>query len=83
MSVIAGYARGNLAANGDAKCYQDNPSKWKIDESQEKLIEQWAKAARLWMEKSDEILTSALDPMMAQRADAKVYYRESDTSVAK
>ena len=32
---------------------------------------------------SDEILTSGLGPMIAQGAEAKVYYREGDTSVAK
>ena len=54
-----------------------------IDECQEKMIEQWAKAAELWVENSEQILTDAFGPMIAQGAEAKVYYREGDTSVVK
>lgn len=82
-SVIASYARASLEASGDAECGQNGPSSWEIDELQEQLIEQWSKAAHLWVENSDEILTSALGPMIAQGAEAKVYYREGDTSVVK
>ena len=56
---------------------------WQIDERQEKLIEQWAKAARLWVEDSDIILMRTYGPMIAQGAEAKVYYRSGDTSVVK
>ena len=82
-SIVAGYARTSLTASRDAECGQGSPSNWEIDDLQEKLIEQWAKAAHLWVENSDEILTSALGPMIAQGAEAKVYYREGDTSVVK
>ena len=82
-SIVASYARGSLEASRDAERGQDGPSNWEIDELQEKLIEQWAKAARLWVENSDEILSDVLGPMIAQGAEAKVYYREGDTSVAK
>ena len=82
-SVVASYARTSLTASGDAERGQNSPNNWEIDELQEKLIEQWAKAAHLWVENSDEILTSALGPMIAQGAEAKVYYRAGDTSVVK
>ena len=82
-SVVASYARTSLETSGDAESGKRSPSNWEIDELQEKLIEQWAKAAHLWVEGTDEILTSALGPMIAQGAEAKVYYREGDTSVAK
>ena len=82
-SIVAGYARTSLTASRDAECRQGSPSNWEIDDLQEKLVEQWAKAAHLWVENSDEILTSALGPMIAQGAEAKVYYREGDTSVVK
>lgn len=82
-SIVASYARGSLTASEDAKRGQSSPNNWEIDELQEKFIEQWAKAACLWVEKSDEILTSALGSMIAQGAEAKVYYREGDTSVVK
>ena len=82
-SIVASYARTSLETSGDAERGQDDPSNWQIDELQEQLIEQWAKAARLWVEDSDEILSDVLGPMIAQGAEAKVYYREGDASVAK
>lgn len=82
-SIVASYARASLTASGDAECSQNGPSNWQIDELQEQLIEKWAKAAHLWVENSEEILTSALGPKIAQGAEAKVYYREGDTSVVK
>ena len=82
-SIIASYARASLEASRDVECGQNGPSNWEIDEFQEKLIEQWAKAAHLWVENSEEILSDALGPMIAQGAEAKVYYREGDTSVVK
>ena len=62
-SLIASYARASLTASGDAECSQNGPNNWQIDELQEQLIEQWSKAAHLWVENSDEILTSALGPI--------------------
>ena len=82
-SIVANYARASLGASRDVECGQNGPSNWEIDEFQEKLIEQWAKAAHLWVENSEEILSDALGPMIAQGAEAKVYYREGDTSVVK
>lgn len=82
-SIIASYARASLATGGDAECGQNGPSNWQVDELQERLIEQWAKASRLWVENSDEILTGTFGPMIAQGAEAKVYYRSGDTSVVK
>ena len=82
-SIVASYARASLEASRDAERGQNGPSNWEIDELQEQLIERWAKAARLWVEDSEEILTNALGPMIAQGAEAKVYYREGDTSVVK
>ena len=82
-SIVASYARASLEASRDAECSQNGPSNWEIDELQEQLIEQWAKAAHLWVENSEEILSDALGPMIVQGAEAKVYYREGDTSVVK
>lgn len=82
-SIVANYARTSLEASGDAELGQNGPSNWQIDELQEKLIEQWAKASHLWVENSEDILSDALGPMIAQGAEAKVYYREGDTCVAK
>ncbi len=83
-SVVAGYARASLEASchaeGSQRC---SPSNWQIDERQEKAIEHWAKAARLWVEDADVILMRTYGSMIAQGAEAKVYYRSGDTSVVK
>ena len=82
-SVIACYASASITASGNAESGQGSPANWEIDERQEQLIEQWAKAANLWEDDSEQILTSEFGPMIAQGAEAKVYYREDDTSVVK
>ena len=83
-SIVAGYATASLTASRDSDGGQEGgPANWEIDERQEKLIEQWAKAARLWVEDSEQILTRKYGPKIAQGAEAKVYYREGDTSVVK
>ena len=82
-SVIACYASASITASGNAESGQGSPANWEIDERQEQLIEQWAKAANLWEDDSEQILTSEFGPMIAQGAEAKVYYREGDTSVVK
>ena len=61
----------------DAACArsteQGGPANWEIDECQEKLIEQWAKAANLWEDDSEQILTEEFGPKIAQGAEAKVF----------
>ena len=82
-SIVACYATRSLTASSHAEGCEGGPANWQIDELQEQLIEQWAKAARLWVEDSDKILTNTFGPMIAQGAEAKVYYREGDKSVVK
>jgi hypothetical protein len=83
-SVVAGYARASLEASCNASGGQGSrPTNWQIDECQEKAIEKWAKAAKLWIEDSDVILLRNVGPMIAQGAEAKVYYRSGDPSVVK
>ena len=83
-AIVASYAAASLTASGHAGGSQgSSPANWEIDELQEQLIEQWAKTANLWVEDSEEILTEELGPKIAQGAEAKVYYREGDTSVVK
>ena len=61
----------------DAACArsteQGGPANWEIDECQEKLIEQWTKAANLWEDDSEQILTEEFGPKIAQGAEAKVF----------
>ena len=83
-SIVASYARRSLEASCHAAGSQgSSPSNWEIDELQERLIEQWAKAAHLWVENSEQILLRTCGPMIAQGAEAKVYYRSGDLSVVK
>ena len=82
-SIIASYAKRSLRASSNAEGCEGSPANWQIDELQEQLIEQWAKAARLWVDNCDQILTETFGPMIAQGAESKVYYREGDPSVVK
>ena len=72
----------------DAACARSteqggSPANWQIDEEQERLLEEWARAKGLWFENSDSIIQKNFGPMIAQGAEAKVYYKEGDPSVAK
>jgi hypothetical protein len=82
-SIIACYASASLRASCNAEGRTGGPANWEIDEQQEKLIEQWAKAANLWEDDSEHILTAEFGPMIAQGAEAKVYYSDGNTSVVK
>lgn len=83
-SIVASYARRSLTSSGDAEgCKGGCPANWEIDEKQEQLIEHWAKSKGLWFGNSDSILQKNFGPMIAQGAEAKVYYREGDPTVVK
>ena len=83
-SIVACYARRSLAAGGHAESSEGgSPANWQIDEEQERLIETWSKAAGLWFEHSDSIIQKNFGPKIAQGAEAMVYYKEGDPSVAK
>ena len=83
-SIVVGYARRSLATSSNAEGSEgSSPANWQIDEEQERLIEMWAKAIGLWFENSDNIIRKNFGPMIAQGAEAKVYYKEGDPSVAK
>jgi len=82
-SIVACYATASLRASCNAEGRQGSPANWEIDELQEKFIEQWAKAANLWEDDSEHILTAEFGPKIAQGAEAKVYYKEGNTSVVK
>ena len=83
-SIVACYATASITASRNAEGGQGSrPANWEIDERQEQLIEKWAKAANLWEDDSEQILTAEFGPMIAQGAEAKVYYHDGDTSVVK
>ena len=82
-SVIACYATASITASCNVEGSQGSPANWEIDERQEQLIEQWAKSANLWEDNSEQILIDEFGPMIAQGAEAKVYYGDGNTSVVK
>ena len=82
-SIIASYARRSITSSCDAEGREGGPANWEIDEKQEQLIVQWAKAEGLWFGNSDSILQKNFGPMIAQGAEAIVYYREGDPTVTK
>ena len=83
-SIVVSYARRSLTTGGNAKSGTGgSPANWQIDEEQERLLEEWSRAKGLWFENSDSIIQKNFGPMIAQGAEAKVYYKEGDPSVAK
>ena len=82
-SIVACYATASLTASRNAEGSEGSPANWEIDERQEQLIEQWAKAANLWEDNSEQFLVEEFGPMIAQGAEAKVYYKDGETSVVK
>ena len=72
-SIVACYATASLTASRHVEGSEGSPANWEIDERQELLIEQWAKAANLWEENSEQFLIEEFGSMIAQGAEAKVY----------
>lgn len=85
--IICDYARRHLEANNDVTTSQASSTSsianWIIDEEQEKLVQQWAGAKKLWIPDSERWINSSFGPKIAQGAEAKVYYRSGSTSVIK
>ena len=50
---------------------------------QEKLVQQWAEAKNLWSDTAEQDIESEYGSMIAKGAEAKVYYKDGDTSVIK
>lgn len=82
-SIIASYATASLESGSNASESQGRPANWQIDELQEQLIEQWARAKDTWIENSEQLLIENFGEKIAQGAEAKVYYKEGDIAVVK
>lgn len=81
--IVCDYARGSLTSSSDASTSKASPTNWEIDDAQEKLVQQWAEAKRLWVPNSEQMLIDSFGPKIAQGAEAKVYYKTGNTSVVK
>lgn len=85
--IIACYARTSIESSCNATagqgCSRNAVANWQIDALQESLVQQWAEAKKLWVPNSEQILMASFGPMIAQGAEAKVYYKAGDASVVK
>lgn len=81
--LVCNYAQASLAAGADAGASQAGPANWEIDEEQENLVQQWAEAKQVWYPNAEADIESEYGSMIAQGAEAKVYYKDGDTSVVK
>lgn len=81
--AVCSYARRSIESSSNASEGQGGLANWEIDAKQEELVEQWARARGLWFTNPEKTLQSIYGPMIAQGAEAKVYYRAGDTSVIK
>lgn len=82
-TIVCNYAQASLRASSDAGTGQASPFNWEIDEAQETLLQQWAESKHLWFANAEADIELEYGPMIAQGAEAKVFYKEGDTSVVK
>ena len=52
--LVCHYAQTSLAASADAGRGQAVPTNWEIDETQERLVQQWAEAKQVWFANAEE-----------------------------
>lgn len=81
--IICNYARTSLGAGENATTGEGDPANWEIDELQERYVQQWAEAKNCWFPNAEQELQSEYGAMIAQGAEAKVYYKDGVTSVIK
>ncbi len=81
--AVCCYARASFEPGPYAPASEGSPTNWEIDAKQEECIEQWARAKGIWFSNPEKVFTAVYGPMIAQGAEAKVYYKSGDTSVIK
>ena len=82
--IVCNYARTSFESSSDATAGQtSSPTNWEIDAKQEELVQQWAEAKKLWFPHAEQLLSSTFGPLIAEGAEAKVYYKDGCTSVIK
>ena len=62
---------------------QGTPTNWEIDQEQEIQLQKWAEAKGVWIPEAERWLTENYGSMIAQGAEAKVFYNTGDTAVTK
>ena len=82
--IVCNYARTSLESSCDAAGGQTSgPTNWEIDAKQEELVQLWAEAKKLWFPHAEQFISSTFGPLIAEGAEAKVYYKDGCTSVVK
>ena len=81
--IVCHYARTSLEASSDVATSKASPANWEIDALQEKMVQQWAESKGCWFPHAEQDIESEYGTMIAEGAEAKVYYKEGDTSVIK
>ena len=81
--IVCNNARESLSTSGNVTGSQGTPSSWKIDEAQERQVQEWAEAKGVWVDRAEDMLMAKYGPIIAQGAEAKVYYKTGDTHVIK
>lgn len=81
--IVCHYARTGIEASSDVATSKASPANWEIDALQEKMVQQWAEAKGCWFPHAEQDIESEYGTMIAEGAEAKVYYKEGDTSVIK
>ena len=80
---MCNYAQASLTAGEDVGTSQAGPASWEIDLEQEKLVQQWAEARHVWFSNAENDIESEYGAMIAQGAEAKVFYKDGDSAVVK
>ena len=81
--IVCDNARKSLGASCNAAGCQRAPANWQIDEEQERQVQQWAETKDVWVPEAEKWLASNYGEMIAQGAEARVYYKSGDTAVVK
>ena len=72
-SIIASYVRRSITSSCDAEGREGGPANWEIDEKQEQIIEQWAKAVGLWFANSESPYVRCLRLATKEEIDDLVF----------
>ena len=81
--IVCNYAKRSLKTSTDSTTSKASPANWEIDELQEKMVQQWAEAKNIWFPNAEQDIESEYGSMIAKGAEAKVYYKDNNTSVIK
>lgn len=81
--IVCNYARTSLETSTDSGTGKTSPANWDIDELQEKMVQQWSEAKNIWSATAEQDIESEYGSMIARGAEAKVFYKDNDTSVIK